>query len=441
MNNFDNSLVEKLRNVSTHIDVIVDDYIDGYFNDDIFMVTNMTTNTNMIFLNESIKTESIFNLNKYKIAYGGYFKVYPIIKGGLGNQLYIIAAAVQFSQKYNYKLINNQTMIRELHKWEGEIDINYSILDHCDELRAFFITEDVPDKAKKFNWEEYDNTHITPLWPHQIIEGYFQNISFFSEFDIRSVMQNFIKMNEPAPEISIHLCRGDYTKNMHIFPITEIDYIEEVSLLLPAGNITIIGEDIEWFKPQIMKYFDGRQVYFKYSRMIDDFKALANTTTALAVGPSTFSWWAAYLNTFVKQIYCPYRFLSKHMDISKSLNYHIPGWNIIKDHNKILTDTRNMRLNSQWSELDKYIDDLNLIHNIRNSHLLHTLLDEYYMANFYLGNLEKAYNILCLYKNTYINDHIISNGDHILNYVSKNKTIVATYNPKRIPKKNELIII
>lgn len=444
-NKFDKRKIEQAKKLNS--DILVDDYEDGYFEDGMFVVTKLKQNCGVIFINDNIKEDiTTIDPNKYKIIYAGYYKLYPVIVGGLGNQLYIISAAINFCVKNGYKLIYDKSLVEELHVEEkSHENTNYLIMDHYKELYKYFTVENVDrNKSKFIRKDDNDLTDIKTLWPHQIIAGYFQSTNFMTEINVKNIFRNFIKISNDfeTPEIVIHLRRGDFVKNPEIFSITEVSYIEEVSKLLPDGEITIIGQDIEWYKPQLDPILKDRIVKYRYGNMITDFKMLSNTTKAMVLGPSTFSWWAGYLNPNKDvKIYAPKRWMSRQKNIKESEKYYVDGWKLISDHYEILNTAIDLRNQRKHRELDEYLNMFNLLETPRNNAFMFKILDEYYIANYYLGNYDKCVQILKYYKYNNINEHIINNTDYLFDFMTKNKKVIVTTDINRTPKDDEFVII
>lgn len=109
------------------------------------------------------------------------------------------------------------------------------------------------------------------------------------------------------------------------------------------------------------------------------------------------------------------------------------------DISQILIDNRNL---NKWNdniyliESGIYLNDTNL-----QIDTLRKIIDEYYMAAYYIEDYKKCINIIKKYEEIGINEHIINNTDFILQYLRKDKKVIATTDIKRIPKNDEIIII
>lgn len=73
--------------------------------------------------------------------------------------------------------------------------------------------------------------------------------------------------------------------------------------------------------------------------------------------------------------------------------------------------------------------------------LRYKILDELYMAYYYLDRIEDCQRILLQFQYTHIDDHIINNSNYLFGKLRKaGKIVIGTTDPKRLPQDNEIIV-
>ncbi len=152
------------------------------------------------------------------------------------------------------------------------------------------------------------------------IEGYFFNINYFEdikyvlqrEFKLKKAIRLSLELREAITNyntVSIHIRRGDFLKlNRDISHKGYYsDAIAMMSKFVENPMWLIFSDDIEWVKNNMD--IPGKKLYV--SEMgYEDFEELIIMKNCKnhIIANSTFSYWAAYLNTYSdKKIICPKR--------------------------------------------------------------------------------------------------------------------------------------
>lgn len=253
------------------------------------------------------------------------------IIGGLGNQLFQYAAARNISvlkqvplkvdttfyadirNKRNFRLTHYNTVIEEAKKEEIESLITEpSSLFYAIVYRKLHINSKFYKKAHiiEKSGRKADDRLIN-CDGNAYIEGWFQNEEYFKE--IKSVLLNEFSLKKgPDAEfqniqseigncesVSIHFRRGDYLTNK-FFGVVSLDYyyrtVAYIKKSIKHPVFYVFSDDIEWVK----KNFDiAGTVRFLDSDSDNDFKDLTLMSYCKhnIIANSTFSWWAAWLNT------------------------------------------------------------------------------------------------------------------------------------------------
>jgi hypothetical protein len=159
-----------------------------------------------------------------------------------------------------------------------------------------------------------------------IYHGYFQSKEYFQHIDHKissyiQIKKTYRKLFEAkygyifskTPVIAVHVRRGDY---LHLndwwaqnlgdkdltLPVSYYAHCLNQIENLQRYQIIFVSDDIEFTQKQFAGIENAK---FQKNDMIIDFQIIMNADICV-VSNSSFSWWAAYLNTKRnKQVYCP----------------------------------------------------------------------------------------------------------------------------------------
>ena len=250
--------------------------------------------------------------------------------GGLGNQLFQIAAAYAYAKKYGFHLVFKDTWT--CHK------------DRDPVWSYYFINTDIkmpwklisPKQFNTFKWfliREPSFSYSEPkapldrkALPFTLLHGYYQSSQYFNDYadEIRSLLQihpNHIAkaraalaqtgVNEPDGWIGAHVRRGDYIEGgqIPIHSVTNAEYFKKARAIIQKeiGLRTVcwITDDPEWVYKNLYEQGDVVQS----SDKMTDFASLS-LFRHIIMSNSTFSWWATWLNPLdymasSRKICCP----------------------------------------------------------------------------------------------------------------------------------------
>jgi hypothetical protein len=238
--------------------------------------------------------------------------IIPLVRGGLGNQLFVVAAAYVAHKETGLPLyiLQNPTNFHNSKKH----DYNQIVFKH------FGIHLPIPQVNRVFtNYIPFSNGKAFDAWaadkvnPNTYMDGYFQYypaLKAHEEIIRELIMKALPKANKDYSEYAfLHIRRGDYLNLSHIHYIQPLTYYEEASK--DFSKIIIMSDDMAWVKAQ--DFFKASK--FELFESDDEIKTLAvmaSCTAGAICANSTFSWWGAFLGAHGKRnpVYVPKRWIS-----------------------------------------------------------------------------------------------------------------------------------
>jgi hypothetical protein len=220
------------------------------------------------------------------------------LQGGLGNQMFQIAASYALSKRlgvdygFNFDLCDtpNQGHTSNNYKLNLFKKINNYNLD-----LSKFIRYTEP----KFSYSEL------PKIDNLCLYGYFQSEKYFKDYekDIRELfnidieLKNKIKdfitsLNNKKSTTSIHVRRGDYLKFSNYHKLCPISFFKESMKIIGDSNFIVVSDDLNWCKEN---FLEDNVFFSPFNSEIDDFILMSLCENNI-ISNSSFSWWASYLN-------------------------------------------------------------------------------------------------------------------------------------------------
>lgn len=266
--------------------------------------------------------------------------------GGLGNQLYQYAAARKIS------IINNTSIrhdVRNFRKYTKNI-FHLPIIEHFNtpsrqaSLIEILILKYLLRNVYKESMTNIFKNDMLNLKNNFYIQGYFLSYKYFNDikhFLIRELTPNieyssyflsYIESIRSSSSVSIHFRRGDYLEQGNILTqkISSIEYynnaINYITKHIKSPKYYIFSDDIEWVKNNIKI---KNAFYVKNNSKnstIEDFWMMRNCKHSILSGASTFSWWAAYLDTRPNKIVIHPDSLARHFSLNKYCDYFPSNW-------------------------------------------------------------------------------------------------------------------
>lgn len=227
------------------------------------------------------------------------------LMGGLGNQLFQIAAAYACAKCYSMELVFPES-------WNTKAD--RPPIWNTYPIKQYFklITKEEYDSIQWFNIHERSFSYSSIDLPlgHQNykIIGYFQSSLYFNECkdELRILLQPpVIRSNDLSEWIGVHVRRGDYLAAADYHMITDAEYFKkarsEITKRIGKRTVYWITEDSNWVYKNTYEYGDR----VMSSDYMSDFTQLSQFKYII-LSNSSFSWWATWLNpnNYVDRIIC-----------------------------------------------------------------------------------------------------------------------------------------
>jgi hypothetical protein len=253
--------------------------------------------------------------------------VVPKLIGGLGNQLFILAAAMDIAIRSNRILVFHDTpgnphsdekrrlkdMFPDISvKKDIKINKEYSGLD----MSYKDILEDIDSNYETIFISGY-NQH-----PKYIPDGFCNFINNIPE------QPPYTKMDNTA---FLHVRRGDYV-NHTIYEINSDIYyktcVKDLLMKCPSIKLLIVSDDTTWSNKYITELLKDiipseNIVYLNREyTATETLKIMANCLGGAICANSSFSWWGAFVNKD-RPIYMPHPWCA--YDISPTLGLYFDG--------------------------------------------------------------------------------------------------------------------
>ena len=248
--------------------------------------------------------------------------IIPNVVGGLGNQMFIVAAAHVASQvqKCPLYILQNPTnhYIANMHNHLKQ-DYNSSIFKAFGTHLPMLLTN--VNQLKTNGYAEFSPGGFAVWDPNTVKPGTIMN-SYFQywpslkpyEQELRSLFLEglteyiqTVKTNYSTENAAfLHVRRGDYLKSPNFHYIQDINtyYRPALDALKKSANpsiIYVLSDDTNWVSSQ--PFFKENPI-FKPLNIQNELEALAlmSCCTAGAIcANSTFSWWGAFLGAYAKR--------------------------------------------------------------------------------------------------------------------------------------------
>jgi len=241
------------------------------------------------------------------------FFVLPVRKGGLGNQMFQIAAALVYSKETNRTILLPREYYNSHNTTKGDYadSIFREFIHRIDKpIDGFAIQQLLQNGFVQHPGEPgFEDWIPLDLSGNVLLHGYFQNYPSLTKYEsvLRTVflsgLGNYrILVHDSATRVGVHVRRGDYLKPPHsdVLATQPIEYYKTAFQMFPLSmmEVYIFSDDLEWCKQQTLFQDLPKKVFVDEPNEV---KCLALMTTCqggFICANSTFSWWGAFLGAY-----------------------------------------------------------------------------------------------------------------------------------------------
>jgi hypothetical protein len=273
--------------------------------------------------------------------------------GGLGNQMWIVAAGMAASSVHRCPLYIPQNSLENNKHNHYKNNYNESIFRYCGELldrpqdndleRLLFYSgyrHHIAGRQSGFApWS------LSEVGAGSILDSYYQYYPTLEPFE-REIRERFLaglephrqKMREKFGDCStaafLHIRRGDYVALSHIHYSQSMKYykycVDKLMALATAPErIYVFSDDVPWI--QSHPYFQSRPDLFVIVDQKDELESLALMSLCMRgaiCANSTFSWWGAFLGAHGKRspVFVPEKWIR-----DKVYSLFPAEWTVVKE--------------------------------------------------------------------------------------------------------------
>lgn len=260
--------------------------------------------------------------------------IIPWVMGGLGNQLFVMAAAFCVHKKNNLPLYILQTNPQKNTHNKHKYNYNSSIFSHLGKhIELIQCIDTLLPKIFYMGYRDHVNALQSGFLPWSPEASYRKLIArnYYQYYPpLQPIEREFTELclkglekhpNQPPPIDSatsafLHIRRGDYLKYPHIHFIQPIEYYQKGVTTLKEMNpavqtIYVLSDDMKWVKEQPM-FRDPLFKFYESNDELQSFIFMTNCHAGAILANSTFSWWGALMgsHTYNTPIMYPYRWIS-----------------------------------------------------------------------------------------------------------------------------------
>jgi hypothetical protein len=234
------------------------------------------------------------------------------LKGGLGNYMFQISAALSLS------LENNDIFIIDESK---SMTVHNNLLTYKSNIFRNF-NFGISDYLKKYDEPFFHYKNIL-YEKNLIIDGYFQSEKYFSKhreellklFSVDDFNKDLLEKKyiniDFENSCSIHVRRGDYLNYINMHPTLSLEYYQKCVSETLCKNILIFSDDILWCKENLM-FHDKNVTFIEGNTDYNDLWLMSMCRENI-IANSTFSWWGAWLNNNKnKKVFAPKIWFGSH---------------------------------------------------------------------------------------------------------------------------------
>lgn len=284
--------------------------------------------------------------------------------GGIGNQMFQYALLVALRETFHDETLMDTSYygLKEMHNGFElarvfNITAKEATAEQINKLSHYFPSY----KLARFYWKFLPkrktecpelkdclfNPDVLTVNKDLYYNGIWQDYRYFDQFrDVIlkefSYREPFAGRNAEAAEqfserltVSLHVRRGDYLLHKNYIGLCGIDYYRRAIKHIRSRYGTnvayaVFSDDMEWCRENLLPLLcENNVTYVDWNHGLDSYNdmRLMSACKVNVIANSSFSWWAAYLNTHEdKEVIAP----RKWTNIPVRFDRQMPGWTLFE---------------------------------------------------------------------------------------------------------------
>ena len=222
--------------------------------------------------------------------------VSPTLAGGLGNQMFEVAAAASLAKDNNALLLLNPN--EHILPNQGR-----NVNTYLSNVFSKIITDSDPPAKTLYQWDHAFYKQI-PYQPNLKLKSHFQSYKYFDhnrEYiqwlfsptpSVQDTIINRYDIGKTGKSTAIQVRRGDYIKFPNYHHLLPPEYYTKAVKIAAPEEIWVFGDDIKWCQENL--HLDCPVKYIQDEDYIELY--LMTLCKNVIISNSSFGWWAAYLN-------------------------------------------------------------------------------------------------------------------------------------------------
>jgi hypothetical protein len=280
--------------------------------------------------------ESQTSVNKVSSHFDSNRFVTVWLRGGLGNQLFMVSAALAYSKTYNRCLILPDEDLNPHRRHSRPYSETVFSAFWTDSSKLSSLSQSTDFKVESVSESNaYGFDNLRDSSEHLVrLEGYFQNYQYHigQREQLRDLLSPLTSIVEDItlkyPDllhsgIAIHVRRGDFLKWSDLYPIPSIQYysrgVDHFSYLWKSESTVhgassvscrptffIFSNDFEWVRAQpFFTSIPGNVIFVTDEDEVMSFYMMMLSRFGIICANSSYCWWAAFLMTSEKKVIFP----------------------------------------------------------------------------------------------------------------------------------------
>lgn len=231
-----------------------------------------------------------------KTPYDTLSVICPTLAGGLGNQMFEVAAAASLAKDNNAVLLLNPN--EHILPNQGR-----NVNTYLSNVFSKITIDITPPVKTLYQWDHAFYKQI-PYQPNLKLNSHFQSYKYFDhnrEFicwlfsptpEVQDTIINRYDIGKAGKSTAIQVRRGDYIKFPNHHPLLPLDYYTKAVKMAAPEEIWVFSDDIKWCQENL--HLDCPVKYIQDEDYIELY--LMTLCKNVIISNSSFGWWAAYLN-------------------------------------------------------------------------------------------------------------------------------------------------